>query len=481
MDTATTLAAATDGASPLVTLPTRAEEVDGREAMVRLTVEERRARGRTLREKVPRGSHAFWAEAPDRADPVALLEAQATTRVPALVPIRYGRMQVSPFAFLRGSAIVMAHDLAHTPTTGLQTQLCGDCHVCNFGLYASPERTLVFDVNDLDETLPGPWEWDVKRLAASCYVAGRGNGFSEANCRQSVRAAASSYRLHMAEFAKMSNLAVWYSHITAEELMALIVNRRTQKRAQQRVAKMRQRNSLQAFSKMTEVVDGSPIIANDPPLVMRASAEDQRNYASSLFGAYAQTLRWDHRQLLARYSLVDVATKVVGVGSVGTRCYILLLLGRDGDDPLFLQVKQAEASVLEASLPKSAFTHQGERVVAGQRIMQAASDIFLGWLRGPEGRDFYLRQLRDMKGSAEVETLAPSELSLWASVCGWALARAHARAGDPVQIAAYLGASTAFDQAIADFAEAYADQTERDYRAFLTAIKSGRIAATAAY
>lgn len=478
MSTENSVSADTDLNATGAILSAVGHDADGRATMVpRRVMEEQAARGRVIREKVPRKAHAFWAETPDRANPVALLELQAKTRLPELVPIRYGRMQVSPFAFLRGSAIVMAHDLARTPTTGLRTQLCGDSHLSNFGLYASPERTLVFDVNDLDETLPGPWEWDVKRLAASCYVAGRGNGFAEAACHQIVHAAANSYRSHMAEFAKMGHLAVWYSHITADEVMALIVDKRTQKKAQIMLGKTRQRDSLQAFSKLTEVVDDHRVIANDPPLVMRIAAKDQRNYASGLFQAYAQTLRRDHRQLLARYSLVDMALKVVGVGSVGTRCYILLLIGQDLDDPLFLQVKQAEASVLEAGLPKSTFKHQGERVVAGQQLMQAASDIFLGWLRGPEGRDFYLRQLRDMKGSAEVETLSPSEMSLWASTCGWALARAHARAGDPVQIAGYLGSSATFDNAIVAFAQAYADQTERDYRTFLAAIKSGRIAA----
>jgi uncharacterized protein (DUF2252 family) len=481
MGTDTTLSPDTNSAVVLETLsspPTPSGDPNEPGAVAQLRLEERAAHGRALREKVPRKSHASWAETPDRADPIALLEAQARTRVPELVPMRYGRMQVSPFAFLRGSAIVMAHDLARTPTTGLQTQLCGDAHLCNFGVYASPERTLVFDINDFDETLPGPWEWDLKRLAASCYVAGRGNGCSEADCRQTVRITASAYRRHMAEFATMGNLAVWYAHITADELMALIVNKRTQKRAQQLLAKTRQRDSLQAFSKLTEVVDGCCVIANDPPLVVRVPEEKQQADVHWVFNAYAQTLRADYRHLLARYALFDMAFKVVGVGSVGTRCYMLLLLGDGTDDPLLLQAKEAQASVLEASLPKSAFENQGERVVAGQRLMQAASDIFLGWVRGPAGRDFYVRQLRDMKGSAEVATLSPAELALWASSCGWALARAHARSGDRVQIAAYLGASAAFDDAIVAFAEAYADQTERDYRTFLAAIKSGRITAT---
>jgi uncharacterized protein (DUF2252 family) len=389
-------------------------------------------------------------------------------------------MRVSPFAFLRGSAIVMAYDLAHTPTTGIQTQVCGDCHLSNFGLYASPERTLVFDINDFDETLPGPWEWDVKRLAASAVVAGRTNGFAEADCRAAALAAVTSYRQHMAQFAGMGELAVWYAHITADDLLQVMTTKRTQKKAQRGVATTQHRDSLQALSKLTEVVDGRRRIANAPPLVMRVREDYEEEIIKSFFAAYLQTLRGAQRHLLERFQLVDIARKVVGVGSVGTRCFILLLAGRDEDDPLFLQIKEAQPSVLEAHLPKSTFSQQGERVVAGQELMQAASDICLGWFRDPEGRDFYVRQLRDMKGTVAVETLSPPELKLWTSACGWALARAHARAGDAVQIAAYLGASDRFDQALADFAEAYADQTERDYRAFLTAIQTGRLVAAPA-
>lgn len=443
-----------------------------------LSVQERRARGRALREKTPRRSHAFWAEAPNRPDPVALLEAQAATRLPDLVSIRYARMRVSPFAFLRGSAVVMAQDLAQTPQTGIQTQLCGDSHCSNFGAYASPERTLLFDINDLDETYPGPWEWDIKRLAASVFVAGRSNGFADAENRNAVIAAGRSYRQHMAEFADIPTLDVWYARVTADDLLALLTDKQTQKRAQKQVAKVRQRTSLQALAKLTEVVDEHRIIANDPPLVMRVTEEALWAEVRNLFEKYMQTLRGAQRHVLDRFQIVDVARKVVGVGSVGTRCYMVLLTGRDDDDPLFLQVKEAEASVLQAHLAKSVYKHQGERVVAGQELMQAASDIFLGWMTGPAGRHFYWRQLRDMKGSVEVENLSSTNLALYAELCGRALARAHARAsGNAVEIAGYLGRSDSFDQAIASFAEAYANQTERDYQALLAAIKSGRIVA----
>lgn len=446
-------------------------------ATAAMTVEARQERGRAIRAKTPRSSHSFWTEAPDRPDPVALLEQQETTRLPDLIPIRHARMRVSPFAFFRGSAIIMAEDLSRTPRTGIQTQLCGDAHLSNFGLYASPERTLLFDVNDFDETLSGPWEWDVKRLAASIYIAGRDNGFSEAECRIASLFAMRSYRLHMAEFARMRNLEVWYSRVAADDLFAMIQDKQTRKRAQKQVGKIRQRDSLQAFSKLTEVVDGRRIIANDPPLVMRITAEDQEETLHQLYNEYLSTIRGPQSYLLNGYQIVDFALKVVGVGSVGTRCYILLLAGHDADDPLFLQVKEAGESVLEAKLPKSGFAQHGQRVVVGQELMQAASDIALGWVRGPAGYDFYVRQLRDMKGSAEIGNMGPRQLSLWAEACGWALARAHARSGDAVALAAYLGSSDAFDRAVVTFAEAYANQNERDYAAFLAAIKSGRIVA----
>jgi len=417
--------------------------------------------------------------APERPDPVDLLEAQAKNREPGLVRIRYARMTPSPFAFMRGAAITMAHDLANTPRTGIQAQLCGDCHLLNFGLYASPERTLLFDVNDFDETLPGPWEWDVKRLATSLVVAGRENGFDGADCRRAAREAVRSYRQRMAEYSEMGELEVWYSRVSAEEVFDLISDSKTMKRAKKAVSKARGRDSLQALSRLTGVVDGRRIIIDDPPLLVRVIEEELRGQIDDILQMYKSTLQDDRRHLLDQYRFVDVARKVVGVGSVGTRDYIALLEGRGEEDPLFLQVKEADASVLESYLPRSIYKNHGHRVVAGQRLMQAASDIFLGWLRGPGGRDFYWRQLRDMKGSVKVERLSPGELTLYARICGWALARAHARSGDRVQIAAYLGKSERFDGAIADFAKAYADQTERDHAALYAAVKSGKVTSDA--
>jgi uncharacterized protein (DUF2252 family) len=443
------------------------------------TYQQRRERGRAARQRTPRSSHAAWTPAPDRPDPVDLLEAQAKNRQPDLVPIRYARMTPSPFTFMRGAAIIMARDLARTPQTGIQTQLCGDCHLLNFGAYASPERALLFDVNDFDETLPGPWEWDVKRLATSMVVAGRENGFGEADCRGVARAAAASYRERMAEFSEMGELEVWYSRVGADEVFGLIDDSRTLKKAKKAVRKARGRNHLQALSKLTRVADGRRIIDEDPPLLVRVVEEELRGQIHDILRTYRRTLQDDRRHLLDQYRFVDVARKVVGVGSVGTRDYVVLLEGRDGDDPLFLQVKEAEASILEGTLPMSTFRNQGHRVVAGQRLMQATSDIFLGWLRGPAGRDFYWRQLRDMKGSAKVESMSADELAMYGSLCGWALARAHARSGDRVQISAYLGKSERFDRAIADFAEAYADQSERDHEALCAAVKSGRVAGDA--
>jgi uncharacterized protein (DUF2252 family) len=474
---ATAKDAAQETAQPVAPVP-----VDSRRQasdIKSLTVEERMERGRGLRARVPRSSHAFWAETPDRPDPIALLQSQEVIREQELIPIRHARMRVSAFAFYRGSAIVMAEDLARTPMTGIRTQLCGDAHISNFGLYASPERTVLFDINDFDETLPGPWEWDVKRLAASAYIAGRGNGFTEVECRDASLAAVRSYRLRMAQFATMGFLDVWYSHVTADDLLALIQDQKTRARAQKALGKTRLRNSIQALSKLTEVVNGQRIIASDPPLVMRITAENLTSQLQGLFDTYLGTLRGAQRRLLERYRIVDFASKVVGVGSVGTRCFILLLLGRTDDDPLFLQVKEAPPSVLERHLPKTEFKQQGERVVSGQELMQAASDITLGWLRGPE-RDFYVRQLRDMKGSVEIEALTATQLQFWADMCGWALARAHARSGDPAEIAGYLGASETFDRAVATFSESYANQAERDYKALLAAIKSGRIVAATA-
>src|SRR5215216_4382021 len=438
--------------------------------------QQRHERGRATRRLVPRSSHAAWTPVQDRPDPVDLLEAQAKDRLPDLLPIRYARMMASPFAFMRGSAIVMANDLASTPHVGIQAQLCGDAHLLNFGAYASPERALLFDLNDFDETLPGPWEWDVKRLATSLVVAGRENGFGDSQCRRAARGVVTSYRQRMAEFSEMGELEVWYSRVSAEDVLGLIADSKTKKKATKTMRNARGRDSLQALSRLTRVVDGRRIIDDDPPLLVRAVEEELREQIHEILQIYRRTLQDDRRHLLDQYRFVDVARKVVGVGSVGTRAYVVLLEGRDAQDPLFLQVKEAEASVLESYLPKSTYKNQGHRVVAGQRLMQAASDIFLGWLRGRAGRDYYWRQLRDMKGSAKIEGMSPEELVLYADLCGWALARAHARSGDRVQIAAYLGKSERFDGAIVDFAEAYADQTERDHAAFCAAVKSGRIA-----
>src|SRR5215210_6504273 len=444
---------------------------------------QRHDRGRAARRVAPRGSHAEWEPAPDRPDPVDLLEAQGRDRVQDLLPIRYARMMASPFAFMRGSAIVMANDLAGTPKSGIQAQLCGDAHLLNFGAYASPERALLFDLNDFDETLPGPWEWDVKRLAASFVVAGRENGFEAADCREAAQASVASYRRRMDEFSEMAELEVWYSRVSEEDLRGLLSEaktKKTTKKVSKAVRKARGRDSMQALSKLTSVVDGHRMIIDDPPLLVRIPEGDEiRVQINAILESYKRTLQEDRRHLLDRYRFVDTARKVVGVGSVGTRAYVVLLEGRDENDPLFLQVKEAGPSVLEGHVPPSTYEHHGHRVVAGQRLMQAASDIFLGWFRGTAGRDFYWRQLKDMKGSANVETMSSDELLIYAGFCGWALARAHARSGDRVQIAAYLGKSERFDGAIPDFAEAYADQTEQDHAALCAAVKSGRIAAGA--
>ncbi|HEX5699320.1 MAG TPA: DUF2252 domain-containing protein [Rubrobacter sp.] len=440
--------------------------------------QERHECGRAARRATPRGGHAEWAPAPDRPDPIDLLESQDGGRIPDLIPIRYSRMMASPFAFMRGSAIVMARDLARTPKTGIPAQLCGDAHLLNFGAYASPERALLFDLNDFDETLPGPWEWDIKRLAASFVVAGRENGFDTTNCREAAQASVASYRQRMAEFSEMGELEVWYSRVGVEEIRGLLSDARkaTAKKLSKSVRKARGRDSLQALSKLTRVVDGRRMIDDDPPLLVRIPEGDEiRAQIYAILEGYKRTLQEDRRHLLGRYRFVDAARKVVGVGSVGTRAYVVLLEGRDENDPLFLQIKEAGASVLEGHVLSSTHEHHGHRVVAGQRLMQAASDIFLGWLRGTGGRDFYSRQLKDMKGSANVEGMSPDELVLYAGLCGWTLARAHARSGDRVQIAGYLGKSERFDRAVADFAEAYADQTEQDHAALCAAVKSGRV------
>ncbi|HLN15403.1 MAG TPA: DUF2252 domain-containing protein [Acidimicrobiales bacterium] len=453
---------------------------------------ERQAAGKAARAKVPRASHATFDPPADRPDPVGLLERQATTRVPELVPIRYGRMLVSPFAFYRGAALIMASDLNTTPRTGLAAQLCGDAHASNFGVFGTPERNLVFDVNDFDETLPGPFEWDVKRLAASLAVAGRDRQFSGRDRRKVVLDCVRGYREGMREFAGVRNLDVWYSQVDVNRLTTDLgpqLDPSQRKRAEATLAKARTKDSMQAVDKLTAVVDGRRRIVSDPPLVVPVDelfpeSERARGIAEELHllvRAYRRTLEVDRRHLLETFEMVDMARKVVGVGSVGTRAWIVLLIGKDLDDSLLLQAKEAEASVLEEFVKRSEYPNHGQRVVAGQRLMQASSDIFLGWQRATGldevDRDFYIRQLRDWKGSFELEKALPSGLAIYGRVCGWTLARAHARSGDRIAIATYLGRSTVFDEAIADFAETYADQNEKDYEALQRAVADGRLVA----
>ena len=458
-----------------------------------LTPAERAARGKEARARVPRDSHAMFDPPSDRQDPIGLLEEQSRTRVQELVPVRWGRMMVSPFTYYRGAALPMAADLAATPVSGLAVQACGDAHLSNFGLFGSAERRLMFDVNDFDETLPGPWEWDVKRLAASLEVAARDNGLTAKQRREVVVASAARYRQAMREFASMTNLDVWYAHADITELRAQFDSRlreRQRRELDKGLAKARTRDSMQQLSKLTKVVNGRPRIISDPPLLVPVDelvpVERDREALQAelieLINSYKRTLETDRRYLLDQFQFCDMARKVVGVGSVGTRCWILLMLGRDSSDPLFLQVKEAERSVLSRFVGASRYTNQGQRVVAGQRLMQASSDIFLGWQRiqaGLDGRtrDFYVRQLRDWKFSVEISLLRPEGLQLYGALCGWTLARAHARSGDRIALASYLGGSDVFDRAIGRFASAYADQNERDYHALVDAAKAGRITA----
>lgn len=423
-----------------------------------------------------RSAHAGWVPPVDRADPVAVLERQGRDRLPELLPIRYGRMAASPFAFLRGSAAVMAADLASRPHTGLTVQLCGDAHLLNFGVYASPERALLFDLNDFDETFPGPFEWDVERLAASVAVAGRANGHAEAKVRRATLEAVAAYRTAMRRLAGQGELAVWYERIDADSLLPLVRSAGRRRQVASSLTRARRRTSLQALGKLTEVVDGRRRIIHDPPLLEPAGASDTASLRK-IFSDYRSTLSEERRLLLDRYRFVDAARKVVGVGSVGLRCFVVLLTGRDESDPLFLQIKEARKSVWEEHLPHGPYVHPGHRVVAGQRLLQAASDIFLGWMSGPQGRAFYWRQLRDMKGSADVAGMSPADLLGYARLCGTALARAHARSGDRIAIAAYLGGADTFEQAVADFALAYADQTAKDHAALGAAIAAGVVAA----
>jgi uncharacterized protein (DUF2252 family) len=458
-----------------------------------LTRAERVAKGKAARARAPRDSHAVFDPPSSRPDPIALLAEQAGSRVPELVPVRHGRMAVSPFTFFRGAALPMASDLATTPVSGLAVQACGDAHLSNFGIFGSAERRLVFDVNDFDETLPGPWEWDVKRLAASLEVAARGNGFTGKQRREIVTAAVARYREAMRAFAGMTNLEVWYAHGDMDELRAQFDPRltaRQRKVVDKGMATARTRDSMQEVAKLTRMVDGRPRIISDPPLLVPidelssaglngASIEESMR---ALIAGYQRTLQTDRQHLLQQYQFCDVARKVVGVGSVGTRCWIVLMLGHDAEDPLFLQVKEAEASVLSRFAGASKYSNQGHRVVAGQRLMQASSDVFLGWQRVEAGldgrpRDFYVRQLRDWKFAADIEAMLPAGMRMYGELCGWTLARAHARSGDRVAIAAYLGGSDVFDLAITRFADAYADQTERDHRSLTDAVAAGRIAA----
>jgi uncharacterized protein (DUF2252 family) len=421
-------------------------------------------------------SHQGWRPAADRPDPVALLEEQATTRVPELVPIRYGRMAVSPFTFFRGAALPMAVDLAPTPTSGLMVQACGDAHLSNFGLFASPERDLLFDVNDFDETLPGPWEWDLKRLAASLVVAGRARGLDAAANAHSVHAAVHSYRGRMAEFAHMSAFDVFYSRVDVSEI-ATYVHKRARPFLETTVKSTSKHDNLHELPKLTEVdSDGRRRIKDQPPILVHR-AEMTTEVSTIGLASYRASLLHDRQVLFDRYQLVDWALKVVGVGSVGLVAVVVLLDEGADEDPVFLQVKQAEASVLERFLGPSTFSTSGERVVAGQRVLQATTDVMLGWLVGPAGRQFYLRQLQDQKGSAVIEAMTADDLVAWGRLCGWALARGHAKSGDPAAIAGYLGDDSAIDHAFADFAAAYADQNEKDHQALVDAIASGRVAA----
>ncbi|HEY8281861.1 MAG TPA: DUF2252 domain-containing protein [Leifsonia sp.] len=464
---------------------------DGRRPFPGLTREQRVTRGKAARTEVPRSSHAEFTAGPDRADPLVLLEGQGISRVPELLPIRYGRMASSAFAFFRGAALPMASDLAHTPRSGLTVQVCGDAHLANFGMFASPERHLVFDINDFDETLPGPWEWDVKRLASSLEIAARGRGFSRKERGRIVLAAVAEYRRAMRSFAGMDPLSIWYAHADLEQVQNVVKGslQATQRKALARtVASAQTKDNLGALSRFATVHDGVATLNAAPPLVVPVrdlltgpdEAGETEARLRSVLLAYAETLEPERRVLLDRYQIVDFARKVVGVGSVGTRSWMVLLMD-DGGNPLFLQAKEAGPSVLEAFVGASRYDNGGQRVVIGQRLMQAVSDIFLGWVRTPgidgETRDFYIRQLRDWKGSADVDAMVPSGMQTYGRICGWTLARAHARTGDPVAIAAYLGGSATFDEAILAFAGSYADQNERDHQALLAAIVSGRITA----
>ncbi len=436
--------------------------------------------GKALRDRVRRAQHRVWKRGEDRPDPIDLLQAADTDRLPELVPIRYGRMLQSPFAFYRGAAGVMAADLAGTPATGIHVQACGDCHLMNFGGFATPERNILFDINDFDETLPAPWEWDVKRLAASFVLAARSNGLPDSTGRDAAVASARSYRKRLAQFSQMHPLDVWYARVTSEDVIGLLPTA-DQARARARITKIAKQDGSEAdFPKLANMVSGRLGIRDTPPLIFHPEigrAPEFQAVLDQVFGAYRETLAEDRRALLDRYRVVDAAIKVVGVGSVGRRCWIALLMS-ESNDPLFLQFKEAVASVLEPYAGASAFPHHGQRVVIGQRLMQPASDLFLGWVTAEaSGKQFYVRQLRDAKIKPLVETFDSDMLLLYAKACGWVLARAHAKAGDATTISGYLGNSSQFDEAIGDFSSAYADQAERDHAALKAAVRKGKVVA----
>ncbi len=437
--------------------------------------------GQALRARMPRGAHAAWQPARGRADPVKILIDSSKGRIPNLLPIRYGRMAQSPFGFFRGAAAIMAADLAKTPVSGIKVQLCGDCHLLNFGVFGTPERHLIFDINDFDETLPGPWEWDLKRLVASFFVAGRNNHCKRSEIRAAALACARSYRKRLADFAGMRVLDVWYARLDLElDLLAKVDERRSLERIKKRVAKVRAHTIVEDdFPELTESSGGKPRIRDNPPLIYHLPEAEEADFEQNIeesFQAYRDSLPEDRKILLDRYKRVDIAMKVVGVGSVGTWCSILLHMAGP-KDPLFLQAKEARPSVLEAHLGKSRHPNHGQRVVVGQRLMQSASDIFLGWTKGRQGRHFYIRQLRDMKIKPKVEIFSPKEMETYARFCGWALARAHAKSGNAAAISGYLGKSQRMDEALASFGQAYADQNERDHRALTEAIRKGRVEA----
>jgi uncharacterized protein (DUF2252 family) len=442
------------------------------------TRDELRELGRSLRKEVPRSGHAGWTPPPSRRDPLEILEESNATRLPDLVPVRYGRMMVSPFTYFRGSPAVMAHDLATTPTTTIRPQICGDAHVGNFGIFASPERRLVFDLNDFDETLPGPFDWDVKRLAASIAVAGRDAGFDDGAIREILVDAVRAYADAARRLAELSALDIWYLHADVEDYERQAESSGTPMKGVEKAAtKARSNTSLRALDKLTTMVDGRRVIVDDPPLVDHTLETTDHELVRTFFANYRDTVSDDRRHLLERFELVDVARKVVGVGSVGTACYIGYYAGKADGSPLFLQVKEAQSSVLEPFSGRSTFANHGQRAVVGQRLMQATSDLFLGWSKGPAGRDFFVRQLRDMKGGFDVQRLDRADFGRYATVCASVLARAHAKSLDPALVSGYLSSGRTFATAITEFAVAYADQTETDHARLVEAVRDGRVEA----